>query len=109
MEPFFTRLLPAMILRSLHDFVQQRGVLHFDVDGARWTLAFGAEDPIREGLHGAPDLTLTFTGDAFEAFVDGRLDVGPAVAAGSIAAAGDLSLLESFARLLRPPSEALWP
>jgi hypothetical protein len=107
-ETFFERQLPTLVLQSLHDFVLQQGLVHFVAGGEQWSFAFGAEEPIQRGLVGEADLELRFSQGAFEQFLEGTLDAPAAVRAGEVSGSGDFELLERFARILRPPSEALW-
>lgn len=98
-----------MVLQSFLDFMDQAGTLTFDVkDAGAWTFVFGSEEPVREGLAETADLSLTFTQSAFLAFIDGSLDVVDAVKRKEVTAQGDsFELLESFGRLLNPPSNDL--
>ncbi|HEY0881221.1 MAG TPA: SCP2 sterol-binding domain-containing protein [Archangium sp.] len=107
-EQFFQRQLPVLVLQSLHDFVLQEGLVHFVVGDDTWSFAFGAEEPIQRGLVGDADLELRFSQSAFEQFLEGTLDAPAAVRAGEVSGSGDFTLLERFARILRPPSDTLW-
>lgn len=106
---FFEVALPHLVLASLHAFLERQGTLSFDVRGVgQWSFSFGCEEPVREGLADDAELSLSFAPAAFDAFLDGSLDVVSAVRSGDITAAGtELELLEDFGRLLRPPGEDL--
>lgn len=109
MARFFTTVLPQLVLRDFHAYLEQQGTLTFDIKGAgQWSFSFGTDEPVTEGLKDAPGLALTFTQPAFEGFLDGSIDVLAAVQAGEVTAKGtDFMLLEAFGRLLRPPSQDL--
>jgi hypothetical protein len=108
MEPkrFFEVALPNMVARSFMDFLQNQGRISFDIKpGGQWTFVFGSEEPVRRGLDLEAELKLTFTRRAFDAFVDGTLDTIVAVQKREVTAAGtDFELLETFGRILRPPT-----
>jgi len=106
---FFEQMLPSLVLASFHDFLEREGSLAFDVAGAgQWTLTFGSDEPVSSGLKPGAALTLTFCRGAFEKFIDGSLDIGEAVGAKQITARGsDFTMIEAFARLLRPPASDL--
>jgi hypothetical protein len=111
LEPkrFFEKVVPALVMQSFFDFLEQQGAIAFDVKGAgQWTFVFGSEEPVVPGLNADAELTLTFTKKAFEGFVDGTLDVVAAVQARDISGQGDFALLEAFGRILRPPAQNLW-
>ena len=111
MEPkrFFEVALPNMVARSFMDFLQNQGRISFDIKpGGQWTFVFGSEEPVRRGLDIEAELKLTFTRRAFDAFVDGTLDTIVAVQKREVTAAGtDFELLETFGRILRPPTQDL--
>jgi hypothetical protein len=106
---FFEKVVPALVMQSFYDFLEQEGSISFDVkDGGQWTFIFGSEEPVRPGLKADAALRLTFTKKAFDGFVDGTLDVVEAVRAKEITGTGDFLLLEAFGRILRPPAHNLW-
>jgi len=111
LEPrrFFEKVVPALVMQSFYDFLEQQGAISFDVKGAgEWSFVFGSEEPVVTGLKPDAELKLAFTKKAFEGFVDGSLDVVAAVQAREVSGEGDFALLESFARILRPPAQNLW-
>ncbi|GMU60481.1 MAG: hypothetical protein AMXMBFR34_22440 [Myxococcaceae bacterium] len=111
LEPrrFFEKVVPALVMQSFYDFLEQEGSISFDVkDAGQWTFVFGSEEPVQRGLTKDAALKLTFTKKAFDGFVDGSLDVVAAVQAKEVTGKGDFSLLEAFGRILRPPAQNLW-
>jgi hypothetical protein len=108
-EHFFSVVLPHLVVQSIIEFIEHEGTLCFDVHGVgQWSFTFGVEEPIKRGVPEKADLALTFTRGSFEAFIGGSLDVPAAVKAKEITSVGTgFSVLESFARLLRPPSRNL--
>ncbi|MHB8875102.1 MAG: hypothetical protein ACYC8T_15560 [Myxococcaceae bacterium] len=108
-QRFFEVVLPHLVVRDLHTYIQHQGALTFDIQGVGgWTFTFGSEEPVRPGLVDDAELALTFTAAAFDAFLDGSLDVGAAVRAREVSATGrEFGLLEVFGRLLHPPSQNL--
>lgn len=106
---FFEKVVPALVMQSFYDFLEQEGAIAFDVkDGGQWTFIFGSEEPVQPGLAPDAQLKLTFTRKAFDGFVDGSLDVVAAVQAKEVTGRGDFVLLEAFGRILRPPAQNLW-
>src|SRR6266496_2794964 len=94
---FFEVALPNMAARSFGDFLQVQGAIAFDIAGEeQWTFTFGSQEPVAKGLNPKADLTLRFTRDAFDAFVEGTLDTVAAVKAREVVLLGgnDFSLLE---------------
>ena len=106
---FFSHVLPHLVLRSFDEFLEEEGVLAFDITGVgQWTLMFGSEEPVKPGIDESFGLHLTFAPKAFEQFVDGTLDISDAVRRRLVTAkGGNFDLLEQFARLLKPPSADL--
>ena len=106
---FFNVVLPQLVLREFHTFLEQQGTITFDVTGAgQWSFTFGTEEPVVAGLKEKPGLALTFTQKAFDGFLDGSLDIAAAVQAREVTAKGDdFMLLEAFGRLLHPPARDL--
>lgn len=106
---FFGRRLPSHIAQHVEKFASLQGSIAFYVRGqGKWTLRLGnLEAPVEDGLAPDADLTLWFSGDAFEAFARGTLDVADAVTREQVAFEGDPGLLERFGFLLAPPTSAL--
>lgn len=103
---FFQVVLPHLVLRSFDGFLERQGSIAFDIkDSGKWTFHFGSEECVSVGFKEDAELRLTFTRKAFEAFLDGTLDVVAAVQAREVTAKGrDFLLLEEFGRILRPPA-----
>lgn len=104
---FFEVVLPNLVLRDLHTYLEHQGTISFDVKGAgQWSFTFGSVEPVAAGLAENPDLALAFSAPAFEAFLGGNLDVAEAVRTREVTASGrEFMLLEVFGRLLRPPAK----
>lgn len=98
---FFERSLPLIAASEVRKLLGARGSLAFRIDREAWSFTFGDPEPVREGALPDSDLHVSFTGAAFQAFLDGTLDVGDAVGRGEVRAHGDLSLLERFGLLLQ--------
>ncbi len=106
-QRFFAKALPEMVSKQFDTFLEQDGILSFDITGVgQWTFTFGIEEPISPGLAEDAGLKLTFTQAAFEKLVDGTLDVLAAVQKREVSAKGrEFILLENFGRILRPPQK----
>ncbi|GEM_PF-3240493 len=106
-QRFFEKLLPAMVVKQFDSFLEQDGVMSFDITGVgQWTFTFGVEEPVKPGLADDAGLKLTFTEEAFAKFCDGTLDVVGAVQKKEVIARGrEFILLENFGRILRPPQK----
>ena len=84
---FFDKLLPGLVVNQFDDFLEQDGILSFDIpDAGQWTFTFGVEEPVAAGLNEQAGLKLTFTRPAFEKFIDGTLDVMAAVQSKQVSA-----------------------
>ncbi len=101
-ESFFTKDLPALIVRELSRFRSSRGTLAFSCAGEKFTLCLGdAAAPVVPGFLRSADVKLWFTGDAFERFLAGE------IVPGQVRVQGDAEVLERFGRLLMPAASSL--
>ncbi len=104
---FFERRLPLLAASEVRALLGSRGSLAFQIGRDAWSFSFGDPEPVRRGALADADLHLTFSSAAFEAFIEGTLDVGAAVGRGEIRAQGELPLLERFGKLLQQGPQAL--
>lgn len=104
---FFERRLPLLAASEARALLGSRGSLAFQVERDAWAFSFGDPEPVRRGALADADLLLTFSSAAFEAFLDGSLQIEDAVGRGEIRAQGEISLLERFGKLLQQGQQAL--
>jgi hypothetical protein len=104
---FFEHQLPARAAAEVGRLFASEGSIAFKVDDAAWTFRFGDVEPVVARFDRDAPLQLWFTAASFSALLDGSLDIGAAVTAGSVKARGQLSLLENFGRFLQDDKAAL--
>lgn len=107
---FFEKGIPAMVLKHFDDFLEEQGVLAFEVRGeGEWSVRFGdPQEPVAKGKPERFDLFLSFSPEAFKAFISGTLDLPKALGAKELIAKGtNFMLLESFGELIAPPKASL--
>jgi hypothetical protein len=98
---FFGVALPHRVVERLHLLFSYEGRIAFSIkDAGSWTLRFASDEPVTPRFDRRAELQLHITREAFEAWLDGSLDVPAAVKSGAFKARGQLALLEAFGRLL---------
>ncbi len=101
-ERFFMTAIPDMAARNFVTFIGLRGDIAITVRGVgTWTIHLGdSETPVSPGAVATAELKLLFSPTAFEHLVEGKLDVGKAVAERRVSFKGNISLLEKLGYLL---------
>lgn len=108
-QRFFDVAIPQLAKEHASLFAALSGTLAFIVrDIGTWTVQLGNTDaPVIEGAKADADLVLSFEASAFDAFIDGSLDLQDALNKAQIAHDGDLAVLTRFSRLLQSPASLI--
>lgn len=106
---FFETAFPHFVAENFSAFLSMRGTIAFSIrDAGSWTVRLGRpKDAVRAEFAEDAELKLWFVPAAFEAFLDGSLDVGASLDSGDLTFTGDPGLLEKIGVLLQPPSSML--
>jgi len=105
-ERFFNVALPHIIIKQWDIFTSLKGSISFKIENDIWSFHLGnISSPIQHS--NICDLNLRFSHDAFQDFINGRLDVATAVKTKRIEGSGDFQILNGFERLIRPPTTVL--
>jgi hypothetical protein len=101
---FFEEVVPRLARRKARAFPALAQSICVVVEDRAWTLTLHDDErPVRAGGDPEAGFTLYLSAPAFDALVDGTLDVDRALDARAVGVAGDVRALEQLGRLLGGP------